>query len=102
MKPKIINGIEHLYPDGVVPAPKRRAVQKRVRYRVLEAAKGRCALCGRTVEEHGIVMTIDHIIPVSKGGKNDIQNLRALCMSCNMAKGSEIPVDNVGDEDEKV
>lgn len=33
--------------------------------------------------------SIDHLIPVSAGGSNEIRNLRLACMPCNMKKGSQ-------------
>jgi 5-methylcytosine-specific restriction enzyme A len=37
------------------------------------------------------MMTIDHIIPKSKGGGNKISNLQTMCYDCNFAKGNTIP-----------
>jgi 5-methylcytosine-specific restriction endonuclease McrA len=56
------------------------------RYQVLTAAKGRCALCGATSAERRI--EVDHIIPRSRGGSNDITNLQALCDVCNRGKSN--------------
>lgn len=36
------------------------------------------------------LMTIDHIIPKSKGGTNDIENLRPMCNTCNLKKGDTL------------
>ncbi len=58
-----------------------------VRYRVLAAAKGRCALCGATSRERRI--EVDHVVPRSKGGSNDIANLQALCDECNRGKSNK-------------
>lgn len=35
-----------------------------------------------------VLMTLDHIKPVSKGGKNDIENLQTMCEPCNNSKGN--------------
>lgn len=38
-----------------------------------------------------VLMTKDHIIPASKGGKNILSNYQTLCTVCNSAKGASIP-----------
>lgn len=48
----------------------------------------RCAHCGMVTYRR----TIDHYIPVGKGGGNDWRNLMPLCYSCNQARASA-PVD---------
>lgn len=53
-----------------------------------------CAKCGVSEEEllnkTNEGLTIDHIIPLSKGGTNYISNIRPLCRSCNARKGNNI------------
>lgn len=46
--------------------------------------RGKCAICGEPIafEE----MTIDHIVPASKGGGKDFANMQATCNSCNCMK----------------
>lgn len=43
-----------------------------------------CAFCGSKKE-----LVIDHIHPISKGGKGDFMNLTAACRSCNAAKSNK-------------
>lgn len=55
-----------------------------VREIVYNRYHGRCAICGKkiTLEE----MTIDHIVPSSKGGGKDFANMQCTCDSCNLMK----------------
>lgn len=46
-----------------------------------ERYNNKCVCCGETKE-----LTIDHVIPLSKGGRNDIDNIQPLCKSCNSSK----------------
>jgi ATP adenylyltransferase len=55
-----------------------------VRYEVLKRAKYRCELCG--VSAHIKALEVDHIVPRSVGGSDDISNFQALCYSCNAMK----------------
>lgn len=42
----------------------------------------RCLACGQT----GLKLTVDHVVPLSKGGTNTIANLQPLCGPCNSRK----------------
>lgn len=55
-----------------------------LRYQVLSRAQGRCELCGISKDEKAL--DVDHIVPRSKGGADDISNLQALCYTCNRQK----------------
>lgn len=63
----------------------RRPLSGKTRINVLERDDYTCQMCGATVED-GVKLHIDHIIPVSKGGTNDVDNLQVLCHKCNLAK----------------
>lgn len=44
-----------------------------------------CLCCGSYFN-----LSIDHIVPISLGGANDLDNLQLLCKSCNSKKGTKI------------
>lgn len=44
-----------------------------------------CANCGDLGD-----LTLDHIVPISKGGTARLDNVQWLCRSCNSAKGSKV------------
>ncbi len=60
-----------------------------LRYDVLRRDSFKCQICGATAKE-GAKLHVDHIIPVSKGGKTILSNLRTLCDRCNMGKSAKI------------
>lgn len=49
-----------------------------------EKYDNRCLCCGEKK-----ALEIDHVLPVSKGGANTIDNLQPLCVSCNRSKGTK-------------
>jgi diadenosine tetraphosphate (Ap4A) HIT family hydrolase/5-methylcytosine-specific restriction endonuclease McrA len=58
-----------------------------IRYEVLKRAKTKCEWCGISNEERAI--EVDHIIPRSKGGKDELYNFQALCYVCNTQKSNK-------------
>lgn len=51
---------------------------------VLEESNYACRWCGRYAN------TVDHVIPLSRGGSNDVGNLVASCAYCNSRRGGEL------------
>lgn len=49
-------------------------------------ASGHCPYCGQETAEDD--WTLDHIIPVSRGGTNRMSNIRFVCHRCNVTKGT--------------
>lgn len=61
-------------------------VKGSVYYEVMKESGGRCALCGVTSKDRPL--DVDHIIPRSKGGNSEKENLQVLCSRCNRTKGN--------------
>ena len=70
---------------------RRHVTAEMLRYEVLKRAKFHCELCGISAKEKAL--EVDHILPRSKGGEDDISNLQALCYSCNAMKGNKDDTD---------
>lgn len=60
-----------------------------LRFKILERDQFTCQLCGSTVQD-GVKLHIDHIKPVSKGGKTEEDNLMVLCDRCNLGKSDRV------------
>lgn len=66
----------------------RKRMTPSLRYDILKRDKFSCAICGRS-EKDGVKLHVDHIIPVSKGGRTEYDNLRTLCNDCNLGKSDK-------------
>lgn len=51
----------------------------------MDAGLEKCVRCSATNN-----LTLDHIIPIAKGGKSRRDNVQIMCLPCNMAKGDSI------------
>ena len=65
------------------------AVSKRTRYEVLRRDDHTCRYCGGVAPD--VVLTIDHVTPVTLGGTDSPENLVAACKDCNAGKTSSTP-----------
>ena len=77
----------HWLPDWLLPPAKRyRAkISAAVRRAVHERDGWECLHCGS-----GDDLTLDHIVPWSAGGSDEIDNLQTLCRPCNSRKGARV------------
>ena len=80
--------------DDKIEEPKKiekdtRTISLRLRFSVFLRDGFRCTACGKSPVTHlGVELHCDHIVPWSKGGKTNIDNLKTLCSQCNLGKGN--------------
>jgi len=72
-----------------VDVRKRRNASGKQRLRILARDKMRCQYCG--VKGTQFELTLDHILPRSRGGRDEAENLCAACKPCNQRKGMRTP-----------
>lgn len=53
----------------------------------LMSCSSKCARCGKKLNMKSL--TMEHVVPISKGGENVLDNLIVLCKPCNSRKGSK-------------
>lgn len=76
-----------LYKPRKVELPRDRTVPLNVRYDVMKRDGYRCRKCGADPsQDKSIRLEVDHVSPVSRGGKSTIDNLQTLCWACNQGK----------------
>lgn len=59
-----------------------------IRFRVFERDKFKCVYCGMPGTH--CILEVDHIVPVSRGGTNEMFNLATSCADCNVGKSSRV------------
>lgn len=68
----------------------RALMTQKLRKDILERDNYTCQKCGNSIyNEENLLLEVDHIIPVSKGGKTVPENLQTLCWKCNRSKGNK-------------
>jgi hypothetical protein len=65
-------------------ATKRKKLSKKTRFEVFKRDQFKCQYCGATAPE--VVLVVDHIDPISKGGADEIINFITACEACNAGK----------------
>lgn len=58
-------------------------------------AQGKCHYCGKTVGAENL--TLDHVIPISRGGRSTKGNCVPCCKECNNSKKSYTPAEQILD-----
>ena len=72
-------------------AGQRALMTSKLRQAIKERDNYTCKLCGASIyQEPHLLLEIDHIIPVSKGGLTIEDNLQTLCWRCNRSKGAKV------------
>lgn len=73
-------------PDAITPPLRHRPkIPTATRYAVYDRDGWKCLHCGT-----GEGLTLDHIVPWSLGGSDDMDNLQTLCQPCNSSKGARV------------
>jgi hypothetical protein len=69
----------------------RKKLTTKLRFRILDRDDYRCVLCGADAAmDSSVRLDVDHIVPISEGGKTTPENLRTLCSRCNNGKGAAL------------
>lgn len=61
---------------------------QRMRRHWVKKQKSKCAICKKKINFR--TATLDHIIPLSKGGLNEVINTQATCSYCNKQKSDRL------------
>lgn len=87
---KLVTYIENILTKKSNKKYQRNLMTKELRERILKRDHYTCQKCGLSLKkEPHLLLEVDHIVPISKGGKTVEDNLQTLCWSCNRQKGSK-------------
>ena len=78
--------------DSAIRAEKNKARElRRSRWWQQKSASGNCHYCGKHVGCKAL--TMDHLVPLARGGRSTKQNLVPSCKTCNNLKKSMMPIE---------
>ena len=64
------------------------SVSLKLRFEVFKRDNFTCQYCGRKTPE--VILELEHVIPLSKGGTDEFDNLTTSCFECNRGKGKSL------------
>lgn len=69
----------------------RSLMTKKLRQFIMSRDQFTCCNCGNSShKEPNLLLEIDHIVPIAKGGCTTVENLQTLCWKCNRSKGKKL------------
>lgn len=75
--------------NELIKTIERKGLSKKIRFEVFKRDMFKCQYCGKSpIKDQDVVLEVDHIVPVSEGGSNDMINLITSCWDCNRGKGA--------------
>lgn len=78
--------------EALIRSERNKARQlRKTRWWQQKTASGLCWYCGQQVGYQGL--TMDHVIPLARGGRSTRDNLVPCCKDCNTKKKSSLPVE---------
>ena len=80
---------EYWFKKGKKKQRKRTHIPRGLRHEVFKRDNYTCVECGARKSD-GATLHVDHKIPVSKGGTDELSNLQTLCSDCNLNKSDVI------------
>lgn len=73
----------------IVAHKTKRDINLRMRFIVFKRDNFKCCICGASpAKDPSVELQVDHIIPWSKGGETELENLQTLCSKCNLGKSN--------------
>lgn len=88
---ELINTLESKMTASAFAKEQRTLMTKKLREFIKNRDNHTCCTCGNSTNaEPNLLLEIDHIIPVSKGGLTEESNLQTLCWKCNRSKSNKI------------
>ena len=82
------NNLLSLPDNRIIEIDESKFVKAGIRWQVFERDDFKCVACGKSAHD-GAILHVDHIIPKSKGGINNIKNYQTLCHLCNIGKSNK-------------
>lgn len=88
---ELINTLQGKLTQSAFAKKQRTLMTSRLRQKIKERDNFTCVECGNSIyKEPNLLLEVDHIIPIAKGGPTEESNLQTLCWKCNRQKGSNL------------